>query len=178
MAFFSLFRKSDTSPAVASAIYLALVSQARNAGFYLKRGVPDTVDGRFDLIVLHTMLLLRRLRTEGKEAAAVSQALVDTLISDMDRSLREMGIGDMSIGKHVKKMAKAFYGRAATYEAGLDSGKDEALAEALNTNLYRARPADSAAVAGMIEYVLGADAALRHATVEDVYAGRVSWPTP
>lgn len=178
MAFFNLFKKPDPNPGIAATIYPVLVAQARNAAFYLKRAVPDTVDGRFDLVVMHAMLIMRRLRTEGEPGMGVAQAVLDLLFADMDRSLREMGVGDMSIGKHVKKMAKAFYGRAQSYEKGMDAGTDAPLAEALQTNLYRAKPAGTGEVAGMVEYVLAADAVLKRTSFEDIRAGRIDWPTP
>lgn len=114
--------------------------------FYRDCGVPDTVDGRFDLIVLHTYIVLDRLRAEGEAGRKLSQQLFDTLFDDMDRSLREMGVGDLSVGKHVKRMASGFYGRMKAYDEARAAG-DEALAEALRRNVYGA-PGGLEAVAG------------------------------
>lgn len=97
-------------------LYAAIVAQARSESFYRDCGVPDTVDGRFDLIVLHTYIVLDRLRAEGEAGRKLSQQLFDTLFDDMDRSLREMGVGDLSVGKHVKRMASGFYGRMKAYD--------------------------------------------------------------
>jgi cytochrome b pre-mRNA-processing protein 3 len=96
----------------ADRLYGAAVAQARNPAFYVECRVPDTLDGRFDLIVLHLCLLIRRLRREGETGATLAQALFDTTFDDMDRSLREMGVGDLGVGRRVKAMASAFYGRA------------------------------------------------------------------
>ena len=101
-----LRRSSEWSPG--SALYFALLQQARHAVFFRDWGVPDTVDGRFDMIVLHAMLVIRRLRQGGAEGQAVAQEMFDRMFLDFDRSLRELGVGDMSIGKQIKKMGKAF----------------------------------------------------------------------
>lgn len=116
-------------------LYEAAVLQARQPGFYRALGVPDTVDGRFDLISLHVFLLLHRLSalTEAK----LTQALFDCFFADMDVNLREMGAGDLGVGKRVKKMARAFMGRVAAYQTALDDAAPGALVEALRRNVYR-----------------------------------------
>lgn len=177
MTFFSAWWKPRPEQSIAAALYMSLVAQARRPQFYLDHGVPDTVDGRFDLIVLHAMLVIRRLRRDGPSTADLAQALFDYMFSDMDRSLREMGVGDMSVGKHVKKMAKAFYGRAADCERGLD-GDDAALAEALTTSLFRGGGAASERIAALSKYLRSADAALSQITLPDLIAGQLSWPNP
>ncbi len=126
----------------ADGLYRRLVDQARDPVFYALCGVPDTLDGRFDMIVLHVSLVVRRLRAGEIAEKALAQMLFDTMMDDMDRSLREMGVGDLGVGRRVKAMAKAFYGRATAYDAALDEGAD-ALTAALERNLFaaaRARP--------------------------------------
>jgi len=121
--------------AAASGLYAALVEQARRPVFYASLGVPDTVDGRFEMVALHMFLVLHRLKAEpGTEAFA--QALFDTMFADMDRSLREMGVSDLSVGRHVKNMAKGLYGRIAAYEGGLHDATGAMLTEALRRNVY------------------------------------------
>ena len=117
-------------------LYARIVDHARDPGYYASFGVPDTLDGRFDMLVLHACLVLRRLKTGGGAGETLAQHLFDVLIDDMDRSLREIGVGDLSVGKKVKGMARAFYGRAAAYEAALPAGP-AAVAEALRRNVYR-----------------------------------------
>lgn len=117
-------------------LYARAVAQAREPAFYAVMGVPDTVDGRFEMIALHVYLILRRLRAEGEAAAALSQDLFDAMFADMDRSLREMGVGDLSVGKRVKAMARGFYGRIKAYDDGLASADSGDLCEALRRNLY------------------------------------------
>jgi len=140
-------------------IYGAVVAQARRPAFYLRLAVPDTLDGRFDMIALHVFLVMRRFKTEGQEGRALSQALTDRFFADLDRSLREMGAGDLGVGRRVKAMAKAFYGRVVAYEAALNAG-DAALREALARNLYGTVAAPDETVAAMASYVRDAAAAL------------------
>lgn len=130
----------------AQALYQAAVEQARQDAFYRDLQVPDTLDGRFEMICLHVYLLLTRLKQEpatpkshgpnapGK-AQELAQTLFDTLFVDMDRSLREMGAGDLGVAPRVKKMGQAFYGRMAAYDAAL-AGEGETVSEALRRNVY------------------------------------------
>lgn len=174
MTFFSWLKRSDPDRAAAGRVYDAIVAAARQPEYYADLGVPDTIDGRFDLIVLHAMLVMRRLRTEGEAGARLAQTVFDHMFRDMDRSLREIGIGDMSIGKHVKRMARAFYGRAARYEQGLD-GADELLRDALAANLYRAGAAPETVLDEMVARVRAIDLALRQNSLSDITAGRIRW---
>jgi cytochrome b pre-mRNA-processing protein 3 len=131
----SLFRKSADADAV-YAIYSAIVAQSRQPRFYADWGVPDTVTGRFDVLSLHMALVLRRLRAEGKESAAFSQALFDLFFRDMDRSLREMGAGDLSVPKKIRKMGNLFYGLLAHLSGALERPDNVALESALCRNLF------------------------------------------
>ncbi len=114
---------------------MTVVEQARRPVFFTELAVPDTLDGRFELICLHVFLYLRRLKDEGTGATLLGQHFVDTMFADFDRSLREIGTGDLSVGRQVKRMAEAFYGRIKAYEDGL-AGDDEALRAALARNVY------------------------------------------
>ncbi len=115
------------------AIYGMIVTQAREPLFYRDLGVPDTVNGRFDLLVLHLWMVLRRLRPiEG--GAGLSQALFDHFCDDMDANLREMGVGDLTVPKRMQAFGEAFYGRAAAYDLALAAG-EEPLAQALCKNI-------------------------------------------
>ena len=124
---------------VAHDLYTVIIEHSRQPIFYTKAAVPDSLDGRFDLIVLHAFLVMRRLNrvssVQTEAARALSQALFDLMFDDMDQNLRELGVGDMSVGKKVKQMARAFYGRVSAYGDGLD-GDDDALKGALVRNLY------------------------------------------
>ncbi len=122
-------------------LYGAAVGAARTPALFAELGVPDTLEGRFDLVSLHVGLLIRRLRTDGDaRGPALAQAVFDAMFADMDLNLREMGVGDMSIGKRVRAMWEAFHGRALAYESALDSQDPAALAEALARNVWRGAP--------------------------------------
>jgi cytochrome b pre-mRNA-processing protein 3 len=130
----ALFRRSPITDS-ADKLYLAAVKQARRPEFYRRCGVPDTATGRFEMIALHVFLLLYRLKGETDEGAALAQGLFDAMFADMDRNLREMGTGDLSVGGKIRRLAEGFYGRVAAYDAGLAAG-EEGLADALGRNLY------------------------------------------
>lgn len=132
MSLSALFgRKTDKK--AAHEAYGAAVSQGRLPVFYAEYHVPDTLDGRFEMIALHVFLVLYRVKND-KLSGAFAQALFDVFFADMDRGLRELGTGDLSVGKQIKLMATGFYGRIAAYEAGLAGSGD--LDAALRRNLY------------------------------------------
>lgn len=139
-----LFKK-DPMKAPARAVYEAFVSAARRPFLYGPDGAPDTVDGRFDLIVLHAVLVFRRLRPEGDQAKHFNQLVFDIMFDDMDAALREMGTGDLSVGKKIREMGEAFYGRASAYEPALAEQDAETLALILERNLFAPDAEDDAA---------------------------------
>ena len=112
------------------------MAQARQPGLYSHFQVPDTVDGRFEMVALHAFLVLHRLKDAPPPAAELAQAIFDAMFADMDLSLREMGAGDLGVGRRVKAMAQGFYGRTAAYEAALARPEDASLIEALRRNVY------------------------------------------
>jgi cytochrome b pre-mRNA-processing protein 3 len=147
----TLFRKAGP-PENIHEIYRIIVDQARQPRFYTDFGVPDTVDGRFEMVTLHAFLVLRRLKGATESSTNAAQDLFDLMFEDMDVSLREMGAGDMGVGKRVKAMVQAFYGRIASYEAGLAEDQ-EALEAALTRNVYATAEAGHPDVAGLARYV-------------------------
>jgi cytochrome b pre-mRNA-processing protein 3 len=161
--------RRDGARKEAEALYAAIVSQARRPEFYAELGVPDTLDGRFELVALHTFLVLRRLKARG-QAGEAGQELVDLFIQDMDASLRELGAGDLGVGRRVKAMAQALYGRISAYETGL-AGSAEALEAALRRNLFRTAPETGpqpGTLKAVAEYVRG----------ESLGAGALFGPPP
>jgi cytochrome b pre-mRNA-processing protein 3 len=137
---FSLFRRSDPNRQTIDALYGAIVARAREPVFYTAFAVPDTVTGRFEMVLLHVVLLVDRLTREaGPEqpaAKAMAQDLVDRFFADMDSALRELGVGDLTVPKKIKGMAEAYKGRSLAYGAGLAAPQTRALADALSRNLY------------------------------------------
>jgi len=129
-------------------LYGATVAAAREPYLYTEHGVPDTLDGRFDLIGLYAILLIHRLRFLPEPGPALAQAVFDAMFSDMDVALREMGVGDLSVGKRVRAMWEAFHGRARAYEQALASADPDELPQALARNVWRGTtPPDGAAEA-------------------------------
>lgn len=176
MNVFEYFRPSRHVEA-GQGLYQAVVAQARQTDFYLACAVPDTVDGRFDMIALHAALLLRRLKQDHEKTTKLSQALFDAMFTDMDQNLREMGVGDLVVGKRVKSMVKMFYGRLSAYETGL-AESDDTLAQALRRNLFRKdepHPRDVVAMAG---YVRREAASLDGQQTEQLLAGEVVFGLP
>jgi cytochrome b pre-mRNA-processing protein 3 len=131
----SLFRKSAAAEPV-YAVYAAIVARSRQPRFYAEWSVPDTVTGRFDMISLHLVLLFRRLRGESAAARAFSQSVFDLFFKDMDRSLREMGAGDIAVPKKIQKMGNIFYGLLANLDSGLAAGDAAQVEAVLLRNIY------------------------------------------
>lgn len=169
---------------IAHDLYVVVINQARRPDFYVRLAVPDTLDGRFDLIVLHAFLVMRRLRQVaeeegGEQAREVAQALFDLMFADMDQNLREMGVGDMSVGKRIKQMARAFYGRAAAYDDAL-AADGTGLAEALRRNLYGTVEGDldPAVVRRVAAYLVAQAAHLAGQDAGALLEGRVAFTAP
>jgi cytochrome b pre-mRNA-processing protein 3 len=143
-----------------TALYDQLVTRSRAPVFYAKLGVPDTIDGRFDMLALHAFLLLERLREVG--ASEVSQGVMDSLFVGMDEGLRDLGAGDMGMGRKMKSLANAFYGRMKAYG---DASGEAALAQAIQRNIYREQAGHEKAAAILATYMLAARMELKGADV-------------
>ncbi|MFQ5774350.1 MAG: ubiquinol-cytochrome C chaperone family protein [Kiloniellaceae bacterium] len=172
----NLFRRNSCQ-AQARALYEAVVAQARRPEFYTHCGVPDTLDGRFDLVALHAFLLLHRLKRDHPASAELGQSVFDTMFLDMDQSLRELGAGDLGVGRKVKRMAQGLYGRIAAYEAGLE-GADAELEAALRRNLYGTAAPQAACVEAVAAYMRREAAALGRRSYAALAAGRLSFGAP
>ena len=182
LKFFSSRKPDLSEPALG--IYRAAVAAARAQAFYVHHGVPDTPDGRFDMVALHVFLALRRLQREQgpnrKDAETLAQALTDLMFADMDRNLREMGVGDLGVGRQVKALAAAFRGRVTAYDAALERADGEAeLVLALKRNIFRL---DGGITEGhtrrIARYVRDADAALAGQSWRAIVAGTIVFPPP
>ena len=151
------------------------MAQARQPVLYTTAGVPDTLDGRYDMIVLHADAVMTHLQQGGEADKAFAQELIDEVFRDMDRSLREMGVGDMGVGKRVKKMATVYYGRANAY-AGARAEGQGALEAALLRNVYagdESRAADARVLAAYADALHRAVADLNR---DDIRAGNLKLP--
>jgi len=161
-------------------LYGMIVAQARAPAFYSAYGVPDTVQGRFDLIVLHLVLVLERLDARGAGAGAergFGQKLFDIFCRDLDGNLREMGVGDLAVPKRMRAFGEAFYGRQAAYHAAFTAPDDRELEKALTRNIF-----DGTDIApGAVRLARYARAALRQFELQDESAllgGEIAFPKP
>lgn len=161
-----------------SALYGAIVAQSRQPSFYSDFGVPDTLDGRFDLIVLHQALLGRRLAREPDHLRALVQDVFDMFCRDLDDNLREMGVGDLTVPKEMQRFAAAYYGRLSAYDDALDSADGDALARALARNVFAAADEPSTQARRLGVYVTAALAALDAVEAENFVQGRLPFPDP
>jgi cytochrome b pre-mRNA-processing protein 3 len=154
-----------------------IVAAARRPELYEELAAPDRMDGRFELLILHAGLVLRRLAALGGVADAIAQDLVDSLFLHLDDTLREIGYSDIGVSKRLKTMGSAFYGRNAAYAAALDDSSPEELASALARNVYGAAGLDAVLKAqALARYIVSLDAALATIPIEDFTAGRFRFP--
>ena len=164
--------------AAARTLYARIVEAARHEHFYRVRGVPDTLDGRFELLALHTVLVCRRLAAEGAAGAGPGQHLFDIMIEDLEVNLRELGVNDPSLGRRVKEMARAFYGRRDAYAAALDSGDRAALERAVARNLYGTLGPAPENVVWASAYIEAAARILDRLSLPAIAAADIRFPEP
>jgi cytochrome b pre-mRNA-processing protein 3 len=174
----SAFRRTAHNRNVQN-LYGAIVAQARTPAFYARCGVSDSVEGRFELIVLHMVLVLRRLGggPTGAGGGAIGQQLFDAFCRDLDDNLREMGVGDMAVPRRMREFGEAFYGRQAAYDMALDAANEGELEKALARNIFGMAEANDSAVQ-LAHYARVAAGHLAAATDEALLAGRVPFPRP
>jgi cytochrome b pre-mRNA-processing protein 3 len=151
------------------------VAQARNPAFYRAYGVPDTVNGRFEVVLLHTLLILRRLASADQRARAIGQGVFDTFCDDMDASLREMGVSDLGVPRQMRKVADAFYGRQQTYAQALARG-DAAVADLLRKAFVGAEERLDAP--RLAAYLAAAERALAGMDTPALDAAKLPFPDP
>ena len=167
-----LFRPSPARQA-GEALFAAVTRQARQPALYADLGAPDTPVGRFEIYSLHVVLVLNRLKGLGGEAGEVSQALFDSYVRSLDDALRDLGVGDLSVGKKMRKLGEAFYGRAKAYDSALN-GDREGLTGLVERTVFAEAPGGD--VAGLVDYIERAKAALAGQSVESVLACDLAWP--
>ena len=156
----------------AEKVYAALVEQARSKRLYNDYQVPDTVDGRFEMVLLHLWLVMARLRHEAR-AILFCQSLHDVFFQDMDQSLREMGVGDLSVGKKIKVMAQAFHGRFQVYTKAFDAQDDVQLRQALARNIWPEYSQADRCATRLAHYVRGSSKDLNTVHCDDILHGKI-----
>jgi len=171
---FFLFPRKQRERNIA-ALYGAIVAQARHPSFYTAYGVPDTVNGRFDMIVLHLALLLNRIGTESAPVRVIGQNVFDLFCNDMDDHLREIGVGDLAVPGKMRRVAEAFYGRHAAYCAAIAVDDTQALEAALARNVFSRRGNGAGRLAA---YMREAVSRLAAQDAAELIANRLAWPDP
>ena len=169
---FNPFRK-DTATDPVYAVYNAIVAQSRQPRFYADWQVPDTVTGRFDMISLHMALLFRRLRAESGAGKQFSQAVFDLFFQDMDRSLREMGVGDLGVPKKIQKMGSIFFGLLAALNEAMDRNDQAALQDVLSRNIYEDGTGDH--VAALAAYLVSEAEVLAEQSSAAIISGELKY---
>jgi cytochrome b pre-mRNA-processing protein 3 len=159
-------------------LYGAIVAQARAPEFYADYGVPDTIEGRFDMVVLHVYLVFRRLARAGERARALGQEMFDLFIEDMDASMRELGVGDLSVPRKVRAMAEGYYGRAGAYDTALIEAGNGKLAAALLRNVFAGDQAAEAGARRLARYARYAETRLAGLQVGEIESGTLAFPDP
>lgn len=152
--------------------YVAIVSQARDARFFRDWKVEDSLDGRFDVIVLHLCMVIARLEKEPQtpQVKEFIRILSEVFFSDMDRSLRELGASDTGVGKRINKMAQAFYGRLKAYNEALAAGS---ITEAITRNIYREKAPEASISAAWQGYINSVSETLAGQSAEQLMQGRI-----
>jgi cytochrome b pre-mRNA-processing protein 3 len=171
-----LFRPSPAREA-GEALYAASVRQSREPGLYEAFATPDTVEGRFEIYTLHIVLVIERLASGGEAAKTTSQALFDTYVKALDHALREMGVGDLSVGKKMRKLGEALYGRMKNYYAAFAALPDRTpLRDLLTRTVYDGEPRPEAGL--LADYVVAQRQGLAEQPLETLIRGQVDWRAP
>ena len=173
-----LFRGQREARAAAE-FFGKIVAQARRPDFYRDLGVPDSLDGRFDMVALHVFLVMHRLKGQGAAAEARSQRLYEVMLDDFEKSLMEMGVGDSGIPHRMKRIARGMAGRIDAYHRALESADDRLLEVALDNNLYgTVLETDPAGLAAMARYVRATVALLAEQPLDGLLAGAIRFAAP
>ncbi|MGB3388234.1 MAG: ubiquinol-cytochrome C chaperone family protein [Pseudaminobacter sp.] len=170
-----LFGGRERNRTITDALYAEIVAAARQPALYSDWDVPDTPLGRFEMLSLHMFLFQHRVRGEAGTIREIAQVLTDDFFTEVEHSLRELGIGDMGVPKRMKKLARMFYGRTAAYADALERGDADALAVALARNI-RPDATEWPQAATLAGYVIAADKALAGQDLEDIGSGRIRFP--
>lgn len=175
---FGFLRKKAPYAQAAEQAYARMLQTVRAPEFYKNYGVPDTFDGRFDLLMIHIFITVNRLIAEGQAGLDFNQALFDMTFADMDQTLREAGIGDMGVPKHQRRMMKAFNGRMHAYDEALKAG-DGAMVIALRRNLYGTLEDESVPdTQKILRYIKDSMAVMAALPANDILKGQVAFAQP
>lgn len=174
--FFKRLFSSDDHDCTVRRVYELIVAKARQPALYETLRVPDTFEGRFDMLTLLAVLVMRRLGRGPEAAHELAQALLDAMFMDMDRSMRETGVGDLSVGKRVRRLAEIFFGRAKAYRDALASGNEAELRSALLRNVFPGGASEHC-IGELTAYVLECVAALERQQMPQLARGLLIFPS-
>jgi cytochrome b pre-mRNA-processing protein 3 len=172
---FGLFGKKNNNQAIVDRQYEALTSAARMPALYERLGVPDTVMGRFEMLSAVMILFFRRTRASATSGQEIAQEIVDAFFQDIDYSIRELGIGDNTVPKRMKKLAGMFYGRLEAYSKAMDAGDAEALAVALGRNIHP-KEADPVDMRALADWMFSAEKHLSAQSEDTIATGSATLP--
>ena len=174
----SWLKKRNEVKRSAASLYEAIVAQSRLPAFYTESGVPDTVEGRFEVVVLHMFLVLDRLKEQAAECEPLIYQLGDTFMDELDGAMREMGIGDMSVPKKMRLAAAGFLGRLEAYHEALRQPGEDVVAGALIRNVYGGDQSSAPKASALAGYVARSAALLRDQPLADLRQGRLRFSSP
>ncbi|MDX3928714.1 MAG: ubiquinol-cytochrome C chaperone family protein [Shinella sp.] len=175
---FGLFRKKNGNQRIVEKQYASLTAAAREPYLYEALDVPDTVMGRFEMLSAVLILYFRRTRSSGVSGQEIAQEIVDAFFEDVDHSIRELGVGDVSVPKRMKKLAGMFYGRLQSYAQALDAADRPALAAALARNFHPSADGKAPSMEGLADYLFEAEAYMAARGEDDVSSGTLPFPPP
>jgi cytochrome b pre-mRNA-processing protein 3 len=159
----------------AERLYVAMATQARHPAFFAELGVPDTVNGRFDVLALHAWMVIDRLREEP-EGDVLAQALFDSMFGHLDAAVREMGAQDLGVGRRIKVMAEGLHGRALAFRAAMSDSNPAVLENTLQRNVFGAVTPGRTAIVRLAGYVRASVAALTMLPAARLRDGSIAWP--
>lgn len=157
-------------------LYGKVMTAARAPIFYQRFALPDTLESRFELLILHMFLILRRLHAErSEEASELARCLTEFMVSDLDRTLREMGVGDVGVVKRMKLFMESYYGHCAAYEAAMNSADKKDLLRVLDRNVFAELSTDLEKLNAMRDYMMQQEKALAGQGVAVIAEGTVEF---
>lgn len=175
---FGLFGKRNHNRIIVERQYAALTAIARTPTFYERLDVPDTVMGRFEMLSVVMILFFRRTRSSQTSGQELAQEIVDAFFQDIDYSIRELGIGDNSVPKRMKKLAGMFYGRLESYSAAMDGNDRDGLAAALRRNIYPQQGKGAPSMDGLADWMMTAERRLADVSETEIATGSAMLPEP
>ena len=176
---FKYYNQKRRDQHIAHEIYGSIVAQARSPYFYTGCEVPDTVEGRFEMLVLHMTLIINRLKNTEKNGQEIGRLISEAFIDDLDDSFREMGIGDLAVPKRMKTASEAYFGRLHAYGDALDHENLEELEQAIDRNFSQSANPASVNARTLAQYMMRTAKMLKEVNIEDLTAGRLSFsPLP